>query len=149
MTTYIDDHHRRWGALFGHEPWFAVQCALYEGPGHDWEEDAGLAMEQLLYALAKARGLDTTQVCPRCRRTVDQVRSLPEATSRDYSRLCDACEQQLEWEEISDLLVECERRAVGERWYASLTPEQRATADRESRASLLFYVDGLMTRDVQ
>lgn len=145
--SYIEDHHRRWGQLFGHEPWFEMQCALYEGPGHDWE-GADLAMEQVLYALAKARGVDTTQTCPRCRNVVDQVRSLPDPASASGVG-CDACEAQWEWEHLADALVKAERRWAYQRWYAALTPEQRAIHDREAAQQAQFYLGGLITRDVQ
>jgi hypothetical protein len=144
--TYVDDHHRRWGALFAKEPWWDVQCALYEGPGHDWE-DADLAMEQMLYALAKARGLDTQQVCLKCHRTVDQVRSLPLPGTGSY-RACEACRAQDEWERNTDELIMCEKYRAHVRWYESLPPDERKAYDQESDAAVRIYLDGILTRDV-
>lgn len=143
--TYIHDHHRRWGVLFGAEPWFSMQCALYEGPGHDWE-GCDLALEQVLYALAKARGLDTTQICARCRRTIDQVRSL---SAQPSGLDCELCEQQDQWEAIADDLILVERRAREERWYATLSPEQRALYDEAAAKQAVHVVYGLIARDVQ
>lgn len=147
--SYIQDHHRRWGALFGHEPWFDMQCALYEGPGHDWE-GADLAMKQVLYALAKARGLNTTQRCPWCKRVVDQVRSLP-AKQEAYGKEdgCEGCKAQANWEYLADALVREERRIANLWWYRSLSPEQREVYRRQRSELIRIAMHGLINRDVQ
>jgi hypothetical protein len=69
-----------------------MYCALYEGPGHDWE-GADIALDQMIYALAKAKGIDTTQVCPSCSKWVDQARSLREPSKHEASldEGCEAC----------------------------------------------------------
>jgi len=84
-VSYIDDHHRRWGALFANEPWWEMHCALYEG---DWE-GADIALDQMVYELAKARGVDTTR---RARASPDPHPS--SADRRDHRRARAALAQE-------------------------------------------------------
>lgn len=140
--SYIDDHHRRYGAMFSSEPWWEAHCALYEGPGHDWEGCD--VLDQVVYALAKARGLDTWQTCPRCGTVVDQPRSL--GTGHDSGDHCDHADE-IEHEIRIAKLAEDRRRDEERR--AALTPTQRADEDRRNAEEMKLSMHGLIWRDVQ
>jgi hypothetical protein len=117
---------------------------LYEGPGSDWE-GAGTALDQMAYALAKARGLDTTQTCPECQTVVDQVATVGRYT---YTS-CDACEATYEArhqrEHHDQKLAEFEHAI----WLSMLPPEERAAYLEEVRRTVTLSLRGLMMRDVQ
>jgi hypothetical protein len=141
-VSYIDDHHRRYGAFFKEEPWWEMHCALYDGPGSEWE-GASLALDQMVYALAKARGLDTKQTCPRCQLVVDQAQSVGEWRS------CDHCEHAEEIEHEVRVAADRLRKLEEEIRYLAMPPDARRSYDEENRKAVHLALSGLMARDVQ
>ncbi len=138
---YIEDHIKRWRPIFEREPWWEMHQALYEGPGHDWE-GASAAMEQMVYAIAEARGLDTKQTCNGCNKLVDQVATLGSVD-------CDACEQQQAWEwQAWELELE-EGRIIERLRRSKLTDAERQAEDEWAREQSTMYLRGLITRNVQ
>lgn len=136
------DHIKRWSPAFESEPWWETHCALYEGPGHDWE-GADVALEQMVYALAKARALPTEQTCPRCGTIVDEVSSLGKHRDCQHCEHADAIEDEIA--EASDRL----RRLEAEARYLALSPDERARVDAENKRVVQLAMHGLLTRDVQ
>lgn len=138
----MSDYQRRYGAFFAGEPWWEMHCALYEGPGSDWE-GAGPAMEQMAFALAKARGYDTTQTCARCGLVVDQP------TSLGRHQNCDGCEHAQEIEHEQRRARADQERVDREIRYLALTPEERRRVDEENQRQCRLAIHGLIRRDVQ
>ena len=140
--TMNKEHLARWAPHFSKEPWWDMYGALYEGPGSDWE-GAGTALDQMAYALAKARGLDTTQTCPACHAIVDQITTVGRYTA------CDACEAakeaQHQRERHNQKLAEFEHAV----WLSMLPPEERTAYLEEVRRTVTLSLRGLMMRDVQ
>lgn len=140
--SYIDNFRNRWEPHFGKEPWWGMQLTLYEGPGHDWE-GADEAMRQVMYVLAKARGIDTRQACSHCKLIIDEAKCLG---SDDACSQCDA-EHEARWE--AQRKADDAHRIAHQRWYESLTQDQRAEYDRQQQANSAFLMHGLIKRDVQ
>ena len=127
---YIENHRHRYGAFFANEPWWEMHMALYQGPGHDWE-GADVALDQIMFALAKARGHDTTQVCPHCKTVVDEPRSLNPLRSDRYPDKIE-CHWCVLADEIDNDLYrqgQAQLRAAERAAYEAMTPEQRAEYD--------------------
>lgn len=154
--AYANAHQKRWERHFSDEPWWDGHLATYEylADHEDGEKD----LVELVYALAKARGIDTTQICPSCKMVVDEPRSFD---PRDHDPMsgCTDCHRRslAAWNAaLAAERAEKEKREAAERvyqsWYATLTPEQRAAED-ERRAEIVapmrFMIDGLIKRGVQ
>lgn len=140
------EHFARWSCYFGSESWWEMYQALYDGPGHDWE-GASTALDQIAYQLAKARGLDTTQTCPSCRKVVDEIPTLMEWQA------CSACEAAKEARRAAERRAyeaqqELERIAR-ENMLARMTPGQRAAFLERERKAFTGMRYGLISRDVQ
>ena len=132
--------NKRWTDLFAGSTWLDMISALYEGPGSDWEGGQE-AFDQLLYELAKARGLDATQACPRCKKIVDQ------AACADYG--CEACERaDEERHEASQRALEAAKQ-MHIAWLAGLPPEEREEYERRAREEYMTLINGMIARDVQ
>ena len=156
--AYASAHKLRWERYFGDEPWWADHLALYEYLADKDPGGVEQPLEELVYALARARGIDSRQTCPSCKKTVEQATSLDGEFDDRWSG-CEACrtearrlakEAEKRHEEERKQQVEAERRY--QEWFASLTPEQQAF-EQERRAEALkpylLMVNGLITRDVQ
>lgn len=140
-----DIYKKRWEQHFRNEPWWETHLGMYETV--DWE-GASEAFEQQIYALAKARGIDTTQTCPTCHQEVDE----PACLEPNW-KSCEDCEFIDEWHHEQDV-----KKAKIERLWAkarhlaylqSLTPAERAYVEAEERQRNRYMINGLICRDVQ
>src|SRR5512139_838700 len=116
--------NKRWSKLFAGSPWLDMIGALYEGPGSDWEGGRE-AFDQLLYELAKARGLDATQTCPRCKKVVDQ------AACADYG--CENCDREDEERHEASVRARDAAKAMHLAWLSGLPQEEREEYERKAR----------------